>query len=65
MTDKPTEPLRGDAAYRAQRAEIAKNNDAAYARGRSRRAAADEEALRRRVADERAERERLPVQPEP
>jgi len=62
---EPSEPLRGEAAYRAQRAEIAKNNDAAYARGRSRRAAKDAEAAQRRVADDRAERDRLPVQPEP
>ncbi len=62
---EPSEPLRGDAAYRAQRAAIEKNNEAAYARGRSKRAAQDEQVAKRRLADDRAERDRLPVQPEP
>jgi hypothetical protein len=41
MKDKPTEPLRGDAAWRAEVQEIAKRNDAARAAGARRRAAKD------------------------
>lgn len=39
MKKPPTEPLRGDAAYKAQRAEIDKRNNAARARGAARREA--------------------------
>ena len=41
MKDKATEPLRGDAAWRAEVQEIAKRNDAARAAGARRRAAKD------------------------
>ena len=63
--DKPSEPLRGDAAWRAQRAQVAKNNDAAYARARAERDAKSARvAAARRAADKR-ENASLPVQPEP
>ena len=65
MTRQPEEPLRGDAAWRAQRAAIAKNNDAAYARARARRDAQGAEAAAERRAADRREMESLPVQPEP
>ena len=38
------QPLRGEAAYRAERAEIAKRNDAACAAGAQRRASKEAEA---------------------
>ena len=42
MTDKPTpQPLRGEAAWRAEKQEIAKRNDAARAAGARRRATKD------------------------
>ena len=49
MKDKATEPLRGDAAWRAEVQEIAKRNDAARAAGARRRAAKDA-----KLADEAA-----------
>lgn len=55
MKDKTTEPLRGDAAWRAQLTEIAKRNDAARAAGARRRAAKD--ATLAHDAAERDERE--------
>ena len=59
------EPLRGDAAFRAFKAQVAKNNDAAQRRGREQRAAVDAQVAHRRAAAERAEFADLPVQPEP
>ena len=41
---KPTEPLRGDAAWRAAKKDVADRNEAAYARGREERAAEDDVA---------------------
>ena len=58
-------PLRGDAAWRAAKEQIAERNDAARARGREERSAADEIAKRRRDAAARREMTDLPVQPEP
>lgn len=46
MKPKPTEPLRGDAARRAQLLEITKRNDAARAAGMQRRAAKDAKLAR-------------------
>ncbi len=65
MTDKPTEPLRGDAAWRAQRDEIAKRNDAVQARAQRDRAERDAEAAAHRRREERRESENLPEQPHP
>lgn len=56
---------RGDAAWRAAKADVAQRNDAARARGGELRAAAEAAKLaRRREADAR-EREHLPEQPTP
>ena len=41
MTGKPTEPLRGEAAYRAEKLAIAKRNEAAQAAAGRKRAAKD------------------------
>jgi hypothetical protein len=53
MKAKPTEPLRGDAAWRAEVQEIAKRNEAARTLGVRQRA--EKDATR---ADEAAERSR-------
>ena len=45
---KSTEPLRGEAAWRAAKKEIAERNEAAYARGRNERAARDAARVTRR-----------------
>ena len=64
MTEKSKEPLRGDAAWRAEKKRISDNNDAAQKRGRELRAARDaQDAQRRRAADDR-ERASLPEQPQ-
>jgi hypothetical protein len=65
MTQKPNEPLRGDAAWRAQRDEIAKRNDAVHARAQRDRAERDVEAATKRRRDERREAADLPQQPRP
>lgn len=65
MAKNNEEPLRGDAAYRAFKAQVAKNNDAAQRRGREQRAQADAETAKKRAAAERREMADLPVQPEP
>jgi hypothetical protein len=65
MSKHPDEALRGDAAYRAFKAQVAKNNDAAQRRGREQRAAVDAVMAERRAAAEREEFSHLPVQPEP
>ena len=64
-TEKDGTPLRGDAAWRAAKQEVADRNDAARARGREQRNAADEVAKQRRDAAARREMTDLPVQPEP
>jgi hypothetical protein len=61
----PAEPLRGEAAYRARKAEVAKRNDAARADGAVRRAAKEARISEQQVADARRERSRLPHQPHP
>ena len=56
---KSTEPLRGEAAWRAAKKEIADRNERAYARGRQVRELQAAEAHRRRLeADRRLMRER-------
>lgn len=63
MSQQTNEPLRGEAAFRAAKERIQKANEAAYARGRSERAAEDAAALaRRRQIDEQAMRN-TPQQP--
>ncbi len=63
MTDST--PLRGDAAWRAQKDEIAKRNDAARARGASERAEQDARTNDRRLAAERMQDANIPEQPQP
>jgi hypothetical protein len=65
MSQKPNEPLRGDAAWRAQRDEIAKRNEAVYARAQKERGARDVDAAKKRRQDERREADSLPEQPRP
>ena len=56
MTDKPTpQPLRGEAAWRAEKQEIAKRNDAARAEGIRQRASKDATSVAE--AAKRAQRE--------
>ncbi len=57
---RPAEPVkRGEAAWRAQRDEIARRNDEASRRARKRRQAQYEEQTASRVAAERLERAQL------
>ena len=63
MTQPPDTPLRGDAAWRARIADVAKRNDAARKRGGERRAAAEAERLARQRAADVRERQSLPEQP--
>jgi hypothetical protein len=55
MGAKGDEPLTGEAAWKAAKERIAKNNEAAYARGRQERAARDAASARLRLAAEREE----------
>jgi hypothetical protein len=64
MKDRtPAEPLRGEAAYRARKAEIARRNEAACADGAVRRAAREARISEQQLADARRERATLPHQP--
>jgi hypothetical protein len=63
MTKKTDQPLRGDAAWQAAKAEVAQRNDAARARGGELRAASEAAKLERQRAADRYEREHLPEQP--
>jgi hypothetical protein len=60
---KSTEPLRGDAAYKAAKKEIADRNEAAYARGRRERTARDAARAVSRREEERDANRSLPKQP--
>jgi hypothetical protein len=54
MSKPDEEPLRGEAAWRAEKKAIAARNEAAYARGRTERAAREgARASRRREQDRR------------
>jgi hypothetical protein len=59
MTDRPTQPLRGDAAWRAQLKEIARRNEAARSAGMSQRAAKEAALQREASARARSEMEHL------
>jgi hypothetical protein len=59
---KPTEPLRGEAAWRAAKKEIAERNEAAYARGRNERAARDAARVSRRREELKEANRSLPGQ---
>jgi hypothetical protein len=62
--DEPT-PLRGDAAWRALKQDVAKRNEAAFARGREQRKARENADLTRRALMERRDRANMPTQPTP
>jgi hypothetical protein len=61
----PAEPLRGEAAFRARKAEIARRNESARADGAARRAAREARISEQQIADDRQERRNLPRQPHP
>lgn len=65
MSQQTNEPLKGEAAFRAEKLRIEKANEAAYARGRQERAADAAEAAGRRRLEERQWRKNLPTQPHP
>jgi len=60
---KSEEPLRGEAAWRAAKQDIAARNEQAYARGRKERAAQDAAMRARRADAERRADANLPTQP--
>jgi hypothetical protein len=60
-----TNKLTGDAAWRSEKAGIAKRNDAAQARARELRAARDAAAAAAQRQADRREAANLPTQPRP
>jgi hypothetical protein len=58
---KPTENLRGEAAWKAAKQEIAERNEAAYARGRKDRVARNANFAVRRMEQEREANRGLPA----
>ena len=60
-TEDPT--LRGEAAFKALKQQVAKRNEAAFARARTERSASDVIARERQRAAERREFANLPKQP--
>ena len=65
MTDETQPALRGDAAWRAAKDEIAKRNDAARKAGAARRDREDVRAAERKRAMDRRDEANLPTQPDP
>ena len=63
MSKNDATPPRGDAAWIAAKNDVAKRNEAAYARGREERAARDAAVRARQVALERRDLASLPRQP--
>ena len=61
----PVEPPRGEAAFRAHKAKIAKRNELARADGAAQRAAQEAGIAARELAAERLERSNYPCQPRP
>ena len=57
---KSTEPLRGEAAWRAAKKEIAARNELAYARGRRVRELRNAEAHRLRLENDQQSTSELP-----
>ena len=57
---KSTEPLRGDAAWKAAKKTVSERNEEAYARGRRERAARDAARVTRRKEEERQANHDLP-----
>ena len=64
MTDNDQPALRGDAAWRAAKDEIAKRNDAARKAGAARRDREDKKAIERQRSYDRRDLENLPTQPD-
>jgi hypothetical protein len=65
MTKNSDQPLRGEAAWKAAKAEMAQRNDAARARAGKLRAASEAAKLARSRAADARDREYLPEQPRP
>ncbi|HEV2812000.1 MAG TPA: hypothetical protein VGW10_02010 [Solirubrobacteraceae bacterium] len=65
MTDKSAPPLRGEAAWKAEKQRIADRNEAAYKRGAAQRASSEARTEERRRAAAREQDAHLPVQPHP
>jgi hypothetical protein len=61
--DEAREPLRGHAAWKAEKERIAERNEAAFARGRQERTARAAAAMEGRRAAEKRERASYPSQP--
>jgi hypothetical protein len=61
--NKSTEPLRGEAAWKAAKKSVADRNEAAYARGRRDRAARAVVQATRRRDEERESNKSLPQRP--
>ena len=59
----PIEPLRGEAAYLARRAEIAKRNDATQARGAAKRQETEARRAASRLEAEQRADANVPRQP--
>jgi hypothetical protein len=57
---KPTEPVRGENAWKAAKKAVADRNDAAYARGRKERAAQNAQSATKRYEEERRAVQDLP-----
>ena len=64
MKAKSTEPLRGEAAYRAQKREIERRNEAAQAAAMRRRADKDAKAVAETAKRDRREMQELHQRPE-
>ena len=62
-TSKPSEPLRGEAAWKAAKKTVAEHNEAAYARGRRERATRDAAWAARRLEEQRQADRNLPERP--
>jgi hypothetical protein len=65
MKNPPTEPLRGEAAWRANKIAIAKRNEEARARECAARATREAKMIERGAVADRLEASNLPVQPHP
>ena len=63
MKKQPTEPLRGEAAWKAEKQRISARNEEAYARGRKERAARTLAKATRVSEQEREANRSLPRQP--
>jgi hypothetical protein len=63
MSDDDFTPPRGEAAWNAAKREVAKRNEAAYAKARKERSSREAAARAREAAAERREFANLPRQP--